>query len=111
VAGFLDKILAERFFTPAELEYAQNGSKSEHLAACFAAREAASKALGLSLSEIGRQDVELLHLESGRPILKLYGRALARAQEQGINAWHISVSHDQDKAVVFVIAESRCDDE
>ena len=63
----------ERIFTPHEI--AECRGRAEALAACFAAKEAASKALGTGIGPIGWREVEVRHHPSGEPYLVLYGRA------------------------------------
>ena len=42
----------------------------------------------------------------GRPWLTLSGTVAAVAAVRGIDRWHLSLSHDGDLAVAYVIAES-----
>jgi holo-[acyl-carrier protein] synthase len=41
-------------------------------------------------------------LESGQPVLELRGSVLARAEELGVAASHLSLSHDGGVAIAFV---------
>ena len=66
-----------RVFTPSECREAANRGAGEvaSLAARFAAKEAALKALGTGRSSgIGWKDVEIQRTDSGAPILLLHGR-------------------------------------
>ena len=63
----------ERIYTPAELE--QCGKRSESLAGRFAAKEAAAKALGSGIGDIGWQEIEILGDEQNAPVLTLHGAA------------------------------------
>jgi holo-[acyl-carrier protein] synthase len=79
------------------------------LAARFAAKEAVSKALGVGLRHISRHgigfhDVEVLPDRLGKPVVHLSGRAQALAEEQNLHEWAISLSHDHDYAIAFVVA-------
>ena len=67
----------------------------------FAAKEAVVKALGRG---IGWLEAEVLR-DGDRPLLQLHGRALEFATAAGIDSWHLSLSHDGDFAVAYVIAE------
>jgi holo-[acyl-carrier protein] synthase len=98
----------ERCFTQAEQRDSQSTKRQlEHLAARFAAKEAALKALGTGWSQgIGWTDIEVVRAESGRPSLKITGRAGEIADERGIASWHLSLSHISTHAVASVIAES-----
>jgi holo-[acyl-carrier protein] synthase len=79
------------------------------LAARFAAKEAVSKALGVGLRHMSRRgigfhDVEVLPDPWGKPVVHLSGRAQALAQEQGLHQWAISLSHERNQAIAFVVA-------
>src|SRR5690606_18116699 len=71
-----DRFLA-RCFTPAEAAYAASaGRRDERLAARFAAKEAALKAIGTGWrSGIAWTDVEVVRLPAGEPTLRVSGRA------------------------------------
>ncbi|MCS7056718.1 MAG: holo-ACP synthase [Thermoflexales bacterium] len=97
----------QRVFTPYELAYCR-GRISE-LAARFAAKEAVSKALGvgmriLSPYGIGWHDAEVLNERSGKPIIRLHGRAASLANELHLAQWAISLTHEQEYAIAFVVA-------
>lgn len=95
-----------RCFTAGERE-AGAGSRreAEHLAARFAAKEAALKALGTGLTRgISWPEIEVVRDASGRPGLVLTGRAAEVAAELKITQWHVSLSHTETHAVASVIA-------
>ncbi|MFN2281041.1 MAG: holo-ACP synthase, partial [Anaerolineales bacterium] len=79
-----------RIYTPAEINGAR-GSASE-LAARFAAKEAASKALGTGIGPVSWKEMEIINKPSGQPILRLHGRAKAIAQGQGYEIWSVSLT-------------------
>ncbi|HSM70983.1 MAG TPA: holo-ACP synthase [Anaerolineales bacterium] len=91
----------ERIYTPAELE--QCGKRSESLAGRFAAKEAAAKALGRGIGDIGWQEVEILGDEQNAPALNLHGAAEQLAKELGVTTWSVSISHDQTHSVAMVV--------
>ncbi len=97
----------ERCFTPREVADAGDGPRRvEHLAARFAAKEAALKALGTGWSRgVGWTDVEVVRTASGRPELRVTGRAAEIAAERGVTRWHVSLTHTKGHAVASVIAE------
>ena len=91
--------LADRLFRPGELDAAAGRSRpGRHLAARFAAKEAAIKALG---GACGPRDVEVV----GGPIpaLRLHGRAHAAAAAAGVEL-AVSMTHSRDAAAAVVIA-------
>jgi holo-[acyl-carrier protein] synthase len=90
--------LAERIFTEAELEYARARRRpGRNLAARFAAKEAAVKALGLR--GFGLREIEVVAGEP--PRLRLSGRAAERA---GGTELHLSLTHSRDLAAAVVTA-------
>jgi holo-[acyl-carrier protein] synthase len=98
---FGERFLA-RVFTPAEVAYCRG--RVPELAARFAAKEAISKALGTGLVGIAWNEMEVLADRRGKPLVTLHGRALARAQALGLDEWAISLSHDDGRAIAFVVA-------
>lgn len=97
----------ERCFTPREIADSGDGPRRvEHLAARFAAKEAALKALGTGWSRgVGWTDIEVVRAASGKPDLVVTGRAAEIARDAGITRWHVSLTHTRDHAVASVIAE------
>ena len=94
--------LAERLFTAEERRYAAGRPHpAESLAARFAAKEAAMKALGQGWPRISWQDIEIVRGE-GRPELRLTGRAASLA---GDGRLAVSLAHDGGVAVAQVILE------
>jgi holo-[acyl-carrier protein] synthase len=91
--------LAERLFRQAELAACEERARpGRHLAARFAAKEAAIKALGGGCAP---RDVEV----TGRsvPRLVLHGRALERARDHGVEL-ALSMTHSREAAAAVVIA-------
>lgn len=92
----------KRVFT--EMEILQCRGRAEALAVCFAAKEAASKALGTGIGPISWREVETLHKCSGEPYLVLHGAAKNIAEELGLTNWSVSLSHSRENAVAVVVA-------
>ncbi|MEK6272073.1 MAG: holo-ACP synthase [Actinomycetota bacterium] len=94
--------LAERLFTGGELAHARSRHRpGRHLAARFAAKEAAVKALGgggLALREI-----EVTGGGREAPQLRLHGRAAAVAGARGVEL-QLSLTHSQELAAAAVLA-------
>ncbi len=97
-----------RVFTPEEARYClSRPNAAERLAARFAAKEAAMKAIGTGLRHgITWQDVEVVRQPGGRPTLRLTGKAAEFAARLGCRNAHLSLTHTADQAMAFVILES-----
>jgi holo-[acyl-carrier protein] synthase len=99
---------AERFlarcFTERERAFcaaARDGAV--RLAARFAAKEAAAKALGAPPG-MGWQDVEVLR-GGGAPALELRGAAAEAARALGVRRAHLTITHDAGIAAATVVLE------
>ncbi|MFA5524397.1 MAG: holo-ACP synthase, partial [Tissierellales bacterium] len=75
------------------------------IAGLFAAKEAVSKALGSGISGFKWTDIEIYTESSGKPCVRLLGKAKKLADTIGISNIHISISHSKENAVAFAIAE------
>ena len=99
--------MEKRLFTPGELAYCR-GHKDPlpHLAARFAAKEAASKALGTGMSGgVGWTQIEVIQPGGRVPTLVFTGVALERARAMGVTRSHLTLSHDAGLAVACVVLE------
>ncbi|WP_320169688.1 holo-[acyl-carrier-protein] synthase [Maridesulfovibrio sp.] len=109
IKSSLDKYgerFAEKILTAGELKMLPAKNPVPYVAARFAAKEAAVKALGTGFAEgITFQCIEVTNLESGAPQLVFSGNALERSQELGIKGIHISLTHGRDSAVAVVVLE------
>jgi len=95
-----------RLFTDAERAYAERRrDPTERLAARFAAKEAALKALGLGIGAVPFRDIEVVRADSGRPALVMHAAAAAAAASQGVRRWHLTLSHTDHIAQAIAIAE------
>lgn len=98
--------MAERLFTEQERVTDLGHPRTPtSLAARFAAKEAVAKALGAPTG-MHWHDCQVIGDSGGRPWLRMSGTVEAAAAEQGIERWHLSLSHDGDVAVAYVVAES-----
>lgn len=97
----------DRVFTHEEQGYAMRKARPAiSLAAFFAAKEASVKAMGTGFSHgIQFRDIYVTHEKSGRPLINLAGQALEIAISSGASSWHVSLSHDGDFALAFVVME------
>jgi len=98
----------KRVFTSEEIRYCTSkANKAERLAARFAAKEAALKALGTGLrGGITWRDVEVVRMPGQRPQLRFHGKAAQIAAVLGSTRAHLSLSHTVDMAIAHVILES-----
>jgi holo-[acyl-carrier protein] synthase len=96
-----------RLFTPDELEYCRRHKDPlPHLAARFAAKEAAFKAIGTGLSEgVGWKQAEVLQPGGRQPKLLLHGAALEHFRALGCTASHLTLAHDGGLAIACVVIE------
>ena len=92
----------QRVFTPAEI--AECHGRAEALAAHFAAKEAATKALGTGIGLVSWREIETLHKRSGEPYLILYGQAVKIGEFLGLKTWAVSLSHSNENAIAIVVA-------
>jgi holo-[acyl-carrier protein] synthase len=96
--------IVERILCPSELSIFEKKKRSiSYLAKRFAAKEAASKALGTGIGPISWQDMEISNDGSGAPILLLKGAAKKRMTLIGAHQISISLSDELDYAVAFVV--------
>jgi holo-[acyl-carrier protein] synthase len=99
--GFLGRV-----FTPGERGHAGSSrAAAERLAGRFAAKEAVMKALGLGWRRMAWREIEIAGDPSGRPVVRLSGRAARAAAELGVQAWFVSISHTRELAVAHAVAE------
>jgi holo-[acyl-carrier protein] synthase len=91
-----------RVYTAAEREYCQGSVAA--LAARWAAKEAAAKALGTGVGDVCWREIEVVCGEQGAPSLRLHGQAKALAAALGITQVAVSLSHSREQAIAVVIA-------
>lgn len=105
LAQFGERFL-RRVFTDGEIAYANAAPAlaAERLAARFAAKEAAVKALGLVERGVGWREIEVTRQPSGSCQLSLHGAARDAAAEAGVVELAVSLSHEGDYATAVVFA-------
>jgi holo-[acyl-carrier protein] synthase len=94
-----------RVYTADEVRQCQRRSTS--LAARFAGKEAVFKALGTTSKGVSWTEIEILSQPSGKPIVRLYGKAQDEANSLGINELAISLSHSKGYAIAFVVGNTK----
>jgi holo-[acyl-carrier protein] synthase len=104
LAQFGDRFLA-RLYSAEEAHYCRAAPSHtvERVAVRFAAKEAVIKALNLAESGVNWRDIEVLRQPDGHCELALHGRAAARARDLGVIDAALSLSHDGDQALAFVV--------
>lgn len=95
-----DRFLA-RVYTPTE--QADSRGRPAALAARFAAKEAAAKALGVGIGPVSWHSIEVLVGARGRPLLRLLGPAADLASRLGIRQADVSLSDTSEYALAVVI--------
>lgn len=99
--GFTRRVLTE-----AETAAMPKIDPAPYVAARFAAKEAAAKALGTGFANgVTQASIEVRNLPSGAPELILHGKALEIADAMGVKRMHISLTHGRDIAAATVILE------
>lgn len=100
---FGDKF-AERILSEEELaEYHQYTEPSRLLAKRFAAKEAASKAMGTGFRDgVTLKQIFITHDSLGKPILNFIEAAQDFIKQKGIHESHVSISDEKEYAVAYV---------
>ena len=97
---------SQRIFTPEEWAYAKRRKRwPQHLAGCFAAKEAFRKALGRA---VPWRAVSVTHLTGGAPMLLLAPAIQQLLDERTIIRTHLSITHARDHAAAVVLLEGTC---
>ncbi len=97
-----------RIFTSSEINYIKSRKfNPQNIAGNFAAKEAISKALGTGISGIRWKEIEIIRKANGAPVVVLYNNALKYSDDKGIIKINVSISHSQEYAIAFAIAEGK----
>lgn len=104
---FLDRVFTEA--EAARVRAAAQGRRAEIAAGLFAAKEAASKALGTGFTGFGPVDIEVTPDGAGRPVCTLHRGAQRRAEALcgGAPSMWVSVTHDKGMAAAMAVLEAR----
>ena len=104
IAAHPDRLEA-RLFTDGERAYCRaRANAGQHFAARFAAKEALLKALHVP-EGLRWHELEVVNDARGAPTFRLSGNAAAAAAQQGVTRLHLSITHADDAAMAFVVAE------
>ncbi len=93
-----------RIFTRNEIDYSYKRIEPyASLAARFAAKEAFIKAVGEK--SVSYRDIEVSNRPDGSPFIKAGGRVGEVFSAKGISGVHLSMSHEKEFGIAFVVAE------
>ena len=92
-----------RIYTELELRLCNGHAQS--YAVRFAGKEAVMKALGTGVRGISWREIEILAESSGKPWVRLSGKAQNKAVDLGLTNLAISLSHSREYAVAFVVGD------
>ncbi len=97
----------KRIYTETESAYCSRFKRAaEHYAGRWAAKEAASKALGTGIfGSIRFRDIEITNDERGKPLLEFSGGAAELASGMGATRLHVSIAHSDSHATAVVVIE------
>jgi len=93
-----------RVFTKNELSI--YGHRAHSLAASYASKEAVMKLLGTGNRGVAWREIETLYHPSGKPLIRLNGRAKKQAEKLGIKEIEVSLSHSRDNAIATAIGST-----
>jgi holo-[acyl-carrier protein] synthase len=97
-----------RVYTSAEQAYClRKRNAAESLAARFAAKEAAAKALGTGISRgVNWLEIEVIREPGGRPSLRFSGRAAEISGHLGVVHAALSLTHTDSLAMASVVLDN-----
>ncbi|WP_329384823.1 holo-ACP synthase [Anaerofustis butyriciformans] len=98
--AFLKKI-----FNTEEIDYFRNNKyDAKSISGYFAVKEAIMKTLKKGMNKTSFKDITILKTEDNCPYIKLQGNAKKYMKENNIKDFKISISHEKEYAIAFVIA-------
>lgn len=96
---------AQKILTAKEIEQLPK-HPVPRLAALFAGKEAAVKALGTGFADgIGFHSIEILHAPSGKPEIFFHDHGKDKCNELGVTSAYITLTHSRDTAAATVVLE------
>ena len=105
--NFIDKM-----FSKNEIEYLKSRNlRAQFVAGRFAAKEAVAKALGTGFRGFNFKDIVIDRNALGKPLVVLKGKARTLANKYGEYKFHLSISHERENAIAYVIFEGEERDE
>ena len=99
-----DTRFLNRIYTEKEIELYRG--KPSSLAARFAGKEAALKALGTGLvGKMNWKDLSFVQGDLNRPELRCYGEIEKRCTNLNVKSMHVTFSHTKSHAIAVIIFE------
>ena len=97
----------KKIFTQKEIDYCHSqADPAKHFAARFTVKEAVLKCFGTGMTGgILWKDIEVDKLNSGQPVLNLYGNGKKLFNQLNLKHIHVSITHDKTYAAAHAIAE------
>ncbi len=98
------KRFLEKCFTSNEIALIEKKG-IQSAAGNFAGKESVAKCFGTGFSGFKISEIEILRDGYGKPYVNLTGKALELSEKLMIKSIHISISHSEDYAVAYAVAE------
>jgi phosphopantetheine--protein transferase-like protein len=107
VVGKWEERFLQRVFTPDEIAYCYHKKDPfPSLSVRFAAKEAVIKASGSRVS-IPLIDIEVVNDKTGNPTIQPRGALEAFFREHVLSKVHLSLSHEKEYGIAFVVLEGQ----
>lgn len=93
-----------RVFTENEIYYIISKNHDYRtVSGLFAAKEAISKVLGTGIGVLGWKDMEICHLDNGKPYVKINEKLISLLKPLNLNTIELSISHEDDYSIAFAL--------
>jgi len=98
------EIFIKKIFNKEEITYFEkNNYNPKSVAGYFAVKEATMKTLGKGMDKLSFKDITILKSSDNKPYIKLSGRAKDFMKDENLTDFKVSISHEDEYAVAFVI--------
>jgi holo-[acyl-carrier protein] synthase len=105
----IGKRFRDRVYTESEIAYCETKKgrgKYQSYAGRFAAKEAVMKALGRGWgSKVSWSNIEVARARNGKPEIVLHNHTSSFAEKLGIRRLLVSITHTNEHALAYVIAQ------
>ena len=100
-----EDVFLRKIFNKEEILYFEhNNYNPKSVSGYFAAKEAIMKTLGKGMDKLSFRDITILKTKDNKPYIKLSGKAEDYMETLGLSDFKISISHEDEYALAFVIA-------